>query len=167
MILVYTGNGKGKTSACLGQVIRAWGRGMRVGFAQFIKQDGEAGEQFFLRQSLGENFLAGGKGFFLDESQRREHSEAAKNTLVWAKQKLDELDLLIADEILYALRQGLVAQSEVNELLELSRIKKCHLILSGRDFPEEMKDAVDLITELIEIKHPWQNGISAIEGLDF
>ena len=167
MILVYTGNGKGKTTACLGQVIRALGRGMRVGFAQFIKKDGEAGEQFYLRQHLGENFLAGGRGFFLNEGQRPEHRDAAENTLAWAKQKMDELDLLILDEILCAMDHGLIVKTEVNDLLELSRKKNCHLILSGRGFPDEMKDDVDLITEMVEIKHHWQKGIPAVKGLDY
>ena len=166
MIYVFTGNGKGKTSACLGQVIRAIGRGLSVGFAQFIKADNQAGEQVYLKRCLGDNFLAIGLGFFLDEQERQEHRLAAEQTLNWAFQRMPTLDLLILDEALYALSLNLLSKEELLQLFSHSRIDNCHLIISGRGFPEELAEQVDLITEMKEIKHPWQYGRQAVAGLD-
>ena len=103
MIIVYTGNGKGKTSACIGQAMRALGRDFAVGFGQFMKQPGCAGEQTVLARLLGDDFLAGGKGFLRREEDRPAHREAALVTLDWARQRLERLDLLVLDETLYAL----------------------------------------------------------------
>ena len=116
MILVYTGSGKGKTSACLGQAVRALGRGLRVAFAQFMKQDDRAGEQIFLRQCLGDNFRAGGAGFFRKEEERPAHRQAALETLAWAKERLPRADVLILDESLYALGHGLVTREELLDI---------------------------------------------------
>ena len=98
MIIVYTGNGKGKTSACIGQAMRALGRDFAVGFGQFMKQPGCAGEQTVLARLLGDDFLAGGKGFLRREEDRPAHREAALATLDWARQRLERLDLLVLDE---------------------------------------------------------------------
>ena len=93
MIIVYTGNGKGKTSACIGQAMRALGRDFAVGFGQFMKQPGCAGEQTVLARLLGDDFLAGGKGFLRREEDRPAHREAALVTLDWARQRLERLAL--------------------------------------------------------------------------
>ena len=167
MIYVYTGNGKGKTSACLGQAVRAYGRGMRVAFVQFMKRDGEAGEQAFLRNLLGGNFLAPGEGFFRREEERPRHRAAARRALDWAKSRLGQVDILIADEILYALGKQLVQEEDIEVLLQQARKPDTHLVLSGRGFPDALAPEVDLITEMKEIKHPWRAGHSAVPGLDF
>lgn len=167
MILVYTGNGKGKTSACLGQVIRAKGNGMKVCFAQFMKRDGEAGEQAFLRQLLGDDFLAGGAGFFRREEDRPLHRQAALSTLDWARRRLAEADVMILDESLYALGHGLLTREELQALMEESGTCSTHLILSGRGFPEEFLDLADMVTEMKEIRHPWRKGTPALKGIDF
>jgi cob(I)alamin adenosyltransferase len=167
MILVYTGSGKGKTSACLGQAVRALGRGLRVAFAQFMKHEGRAGEQVFLRQCLGGNFRAGGAGFFRREEERPAHRQAALETLAWAREHLPEADVLILDESLYALGRGLITRGELLDVFAASRRHGHHLILSGRGFPRDLLDEVDLVTELQEIKHPWRQGLPAVAGLDF
>lgn len=167
MILVYTGPGKGKTSACLGQVVRALGCGLRVAFAQFMKRDGEAGEQVFLHTCLGDNFLAGGAGFFRDEAARPMHRAAASSTLAWARDRLPAVDVLVLDESLYALGNGLLLREELQAILEDSATTNTHLILSGRGFPDDLLPMVDLVTEMREIKHPWQSGAPAVRGLDF
>lgn len=167
MIIVYTGDGKGKTSACLGQVVRALGHGMSVAFAQFMKRDGEAGEQNFLHQTLHENFFAGGAGFFRHEHERPLHRQATEQTLAWAQQKLGSVDVLVLDECLYALKSSLLTMQELQALLESSKLTQTHLVLSGRSFPAELLSMVDTVTEMREIKHPWQSGQSAVRGLDF
>ncbi|HJB67140.1 MAG TPA: cob(I)yrinic acid a,c-diamide adenosyltransferase [Candidatus Mailhella merdavium] len=167
MIYVYTGDGKGKTSACLGQIMRAKGRGLKAAFIQFMKQDGEAGEQIFLKELLGDNFKAAGKGFFRKEEERPEHREAAGLALAWTRDKMGKVDVLVADEILYALGKGLVLEEELKALLELSKKSNTHFILSGRGFPPHLTQDVDLITEMKEVKHPWHEGKKAVPGLDF
>lgn len=167
MIFIYTGPGKGKTSACLGQTIRALGSGRTVAFAQFMKRDGEAGEQAFLRACLGDAFLAGGIGFFRKEQERPAHRKAAEQTLAWAHSRLPACDILILDESLYALGCGLITLDEVKVLIEEARTHNTHLILSGRGFPDELLDKVDMVTEMREIKHHLQRGLSAVKGLDY
>ena len=156
MIIVYTGNGKGKTSACIGQAMRALGRDFAVGFGQFMKQPGCAGEQ-----------TAGGKGFLRREEDRPAHREAALVTLDWARQRLERLDLLVLDETLYALKAGILERSEVEGLMEAARRARCHLVLSGRDAPDWLVETADLVTEMGEIKHPWRAGIKAAPGIEF
>lgn len=167
MIYVYTGPGKGKTSACLGQVARALGSGLRVAFAQFMKREGEAGEQVFLKNSLGDRFLAGGAGFFRSETERPVHRAAAEQTLAWIRARLPQCDIIILDESLYALRKELITRDELKALLQEARMNNTHVILSGRGFPDDMLDEVDLVTEMREIKHPLQRGQGAVRGLDF
>lgn len=167
MILVYTGPGKGKTSACLGQTVRALGSGLRVAFAQFMKRDGEAGEQAFLRQCLGDDFLAGGAGFFRREEDRPLHRAAAERTLAWARERLPDVDVLILDESLYALGKDLLTLHELQVLLKECRQHETHLVLSGRGFPADMLDEVDMVTEMQEVRHPWQQGQGAVRGIDF
>ena len=96
MILVYTGDGKGKTSACTGQAVRAMGQGMTVAFGQFMKRDGQAGEQAMLAQWLGPRFLAGGCGFLRRDEDRPAHREAALQVLAWARRQMAEADMLVS-----------------------------------------------------------------------
>ena len=156
MIIVYTGNGKGKTSACIGQAMRALGRDFAVGFGQTV-----------LARLLGDDFLAGGKGFLRREEDRPAHREAALATLDWARQRLERLDLLVLDETLYALKAGILERSEVEGLMEAARRARCHLVLSGRDAPDWLVETADLVTEMGEIKHPWRAGIKAAPGIEF
>ena len=167
MILVYTGNGKGKTSACLGQVVRALGCGLEPAFVQFIKIDGEAGEQAYLKKTLGDKFYAGGIGFFLSEDERPRHTEAANETLGKARSLLRSSDVLIADEILYALSMELLKLEDVISLITEANTLGKHLVLSGRGFPESLDCYADCITDLQEVKHPWKKGAAAVRGIDF
>lgn len=167
MILIYTGNGKGKTSACVGQALRALGQELRVGFGQFMKKDVRAGEQVLLERLLGENFRAGGRGFFRREEEREEHRAAARTLLSWARERLPRLDMLVLDESLYALRAGLLERAEVEALLREARERSCHLVLSGRDAPRWLMDMADLVTDMGEVKHPAQSGVKAQRGIEF
>lgn len=167
MIIVYTGNGKGKTSACVGQIVRALGQNMLVAFAQFMKQDGQAGEQSMMKQWLGENFLAGGRGFLRKAEQRPAHREAALITLRWALERLPKVQMLVLDESLYALSAEILLREELEALLGKARECNTHVVLSGRNIPDWLRDAADLVTEMGEVKHPWQQGIGATRGIEF
>ena len=167
MILVYTGDGKGKTSACVGQAVRAMGQGLSVAFGQFMKRDGQAGEQCMLAKLLGERFFAGGLGFLRTDAERPAHREAALGVLGWARGQLEQADMLVLDETLYALSAGILEQQELEELMALARARDCHLVLSGRSAPEWLVDAADLVTSMTEIKHPWRTGVKAAPGIEF
>ncbi|MBQ4567191.1 MAG: cob(I)yrinic acid a,c-diamide adenosyltransferase [Desulfovibrio sp.] len=167
MILVYTGNGKGKTSACVGQTVRALGQGLRVAFGQFMKQDGQAGEQAQLARWLGQSFCAGGQGFLLREEDRPRHRAAAGQLLAWAHRQLPHVDMLVLDESLYALQNGLLRREELETLMRLAREQGRHLVLSGRGAPDWLVEAADLVTDMGEVKHPWQTGVKATPGIEF
>lgn len=167
MLLIYTGNGKGKTSACVGQALRAVGQDFRVGFGQFIKRDGQAGEQRMLARLLGDDFCAGGLGFFRREEERPAQRAAALRLLEWAMERLPRLDMLLLDESLYALRAGLLEREEVERLIGAARAASCHLVLSGRDAPDWLTDMADLVTVMEEVKHPAARGVAAQRGIEF
>ena len=167
MILVYTGEGKGKTSACAGQALRALGQGMSVAFGQFMKRDCGAGEQQMLRQLLGPRFRAGGLGFLRHEEERPAHRAAAVELMEWARQQAQEVDMLILDEALYALGAGILTREELAPLLARASEGDRHLVLSGRGLPGWLAEAADLVTEMQERKHPWRKGIPACRGIEF
>ena len=167
MILVYTGNGKGNTSACTGQAVRAMGQGMTVAFGQFMKRTGQAGEQAMLAQWLGPRFLAEGCGFLRHDEDRPAHREAALRVLEWARQQMPAADMLVLDESLYAFGAGILLREEIEELMALARQHNAHLVLSGRNAPDWLVDAADLVTSMTEIKHPWSTGSKATPGIEY
>ncbi|NHM26681.1 cob(I)yrinic acid a,c-diamide adenosyltransferase [Desulfofundulus sp. TPOSR] len=171
LILVFTGNGKGKTTAALGMGLRAWGQGMKVLVLQFIKGGWKYGELnaparlgpgFEIRQ-LGEGFTRVGNGKSLEE-----HRAAARAALNEAEKEVaaGNFDLIILDEILYALKFGLISLEEVLALLD-KKLPRLHIALTGRDAPPEIIDRADLVTEMKEIKHHYQKGIKAQRGIEF
>jgi cob(I)alamin adenosyltransferase len=167
MVIVYTGDGKGKTSACVGQTARALGNGMNVAFAQFMKRDGQAGEQRMLAQWLGSYFLAAGQGFLRKEEERPKHRNAALHTLAWACERLPPVGMLVLDEALYALKSDLLTRDEMESLLATARIGDKHVVLSGRNAPDWIIELADIVTEMNEIKHPWRLGVKALPGIEF
>jgi len=173
MIIVYTGTGKGKTSASVGQCLRALGQGMRVAFCQFMKRDGQAGEQAMLKELLGPDFLAGGLGFFRNKSDYPAHRAAALKVLDWAGKRLDpedqanRADMLVLDEILYALGAGLIKREEVERLITLAEAGRTHLVLSGRGLPDWLQARVDLATRMDSLKHPHESGEKPRPGIEF
>ena len=167
MILVYTGDGKGKTSACVGQTVRALGQNMAVAFGQFMKRDGQAGEQAMLARLLNERFLAGGLGFLRNDADRPAHRQAALRVLDWAQEQLGHVDMLVLDESLYALGAGILERQELEQMIAMARAQGRHLVLSGRNAPDWLIEAADLVTSMTEIKHPWRTGVKAAPGIEF
>ena len=175
--MVYTGNGKGKTSAALGGALRALGHGWRVLVIQFFKGDWPVvfGElEMGKRLSPQLEVLQLGKGFVQhmgDKKPFEEHLAAAKQALRTANEKMASgaYDLIVLDEIIYAIDYAgvkLVSVEEVCELLD-ARPPSLHLILTGRNAPQAILDRADLVTEMREIKHPWQQKIPAQAGIDY
>ncbi len=171
LILVNTGDGKGKTTAALGTALRAWGQGMKVLVLQFIKGGWKYGElkavekmgpNFEMRQ-MGGGFIEGASDKSLDE-----HCHAAQETLEAARTEISsgKYDLIVLDEILYAVHYGLVALEDVMDLLA-QKPENLHLILTGRNARPEIIEAADLVTEMKEIKHPYTRGIPGQKGIEF
>ena len=177
LILVYTGNGKGKTSAALGAVLRALGHGWRVLVIQFFKGDwpvvfGEVEMGKRLAPQL--EVLQLGKGFVKymgDKKPFEEHVAAAKEALQTAKARIvsGTYDLIVLDELIYAIDYAGVQLVTLEEVLGLLDAKPppLHLVLTGRNAPQALIDRADLVTEMREIKHPWQRKIPAQVGIDY
>jgi cob(I)alamin adenosyltransferase len=168
LIHVYTGNGKGKTTAAVGQAIRACGHGARVVMIQFMKGR-EYGE---LRcADLLDNFeiLQFGRDQFVDKSNPAQIDiEYARKGLNAAKEIVEkgDCDLLVLDEINVALDFALLPVEEVLALLA-GKPEQIEVILTGRNAPQEMIDIADLVTEMREIKHPYQLGIEMRKGIEY
>lgn len=168
MLLVYTGEGKGKTSAAIGQAIRALGHDMRVAFCQFMKRPDQAGEQKTLAHLLQDNYLAGGKGFMLPGQDRALHEKAASQTVKWAWQRLEQgVQMLIMDEALYALGAGLLQRSDIEALADACNKQNIHMVLTGRGLPEWLEKRADLVTEMHSSKHPFEKGVAAQPGIEY
>lgn len=165
MIIIYTGRGKGKTSACIGQAIRGFGHGLSVIFAQFFKQDGISGEQAILQKLLNGNFRAGGPGFFRREDMRAMHRQHSLELLHWAC--ASNAVMTILDEVLYALNAALLERGELEEAISQLGQGDNILVLSGRDSPDWLIERADIVTEMREVKHWLKTGITARAGIEF
>jgi cob(I)alamin adenosyltransferase len=168
LVVVNTGNGKGKTTAALGVLFRAWGRGMRVCMLQFIKATtSNYGENKAARR-LGIEIIPMGDGFtWLSENIEKDKA-TARQCWELCKQKIfsGEYDIVILDEMTYALSYGWLDVNEVIEVLK-QRPAGMHIIITGRNALPELVEYADLVTEMTEIKHPYSQGIKAQKGIEF
>src|SRR6188472_1985710 len=172
LLVVYTGKGKGKTTAALGIVLRSVGHGYKVGMIQFIKGEWYYGELSSSKRLTPEfEMIAAGKGFIGildDDHEFVEHKKSAENALTLAREKIlsEKYDIIILDEINYAINLKLLSTNQVLELLNV-RPKQTSIVLTGNHAPDEIIKAADLVTEMNEIKHPYQQGIKAKRGIDY
>lgn len=174
LMLVYTGAGKGKSSSAFGVAIRSLGWGHNVGVVQFIKGKWITGErQFFdrLAKSMEPERLAWttmGEGFTWDVQDLDRDIAAAKAALARGAEMMasGDFDLIIMDEINIALRMNYLNADEVLAACA-GRSLRTSVILTGRNAPQALMDAADLVSEMTEIKHPFQSGIKAKRGIDF
>lgn len=171
LTIVFTGNGKGKTTAALGMALRAWGQGMRVLVLQFIKGGWKCGE-LEAAEKLGPNFvlLQMGEGFICGANNEdwEVHCTAAQHALENAKKAIREgsFDMVVLDEINYAMYYGLVDVESVLDIIQ-SKPPGLHLVLTGRYADDEVVRLADLVTEMREVKHPLAAGIKAQKGIEF
>jgi cob(I)alamin adenosyltransferase len=171
LVQVYTGNGKGKTTAALGQGLRSCGRGLKVCMVQFLK-GGDTGELHSVEKlhPLFEIFrFEKERGFFwtLNEQEKQELKEDIDKGFAFIKDIVsgNKCDVLIIDELLGVLGNKLLEVSEVLELLK-SKPDTMEIIITGRNVHEEIMEAADLVTEMREIKHYFKKGIPAREGIE-
>ncbi|WP_372573573.1 cob(I)yrinic acid a,c-diamide adenosyltransferase [Ruegeria jejuensis] len=168
LVLVHTGKGKGKSSSAFGVVIRALGWGQKVAVVQFIKGKWKTGERRFFEEHGGVTWHTMGEGFTWDTQDRDRDIAAAKSAFGKACDLMasGDYDLVVLDEINIALRYEYLSADEVVAGLE-GRSDKTGVILTGRDAPQALCDYADLVTEMTEVKHPFQAGIKAQRGVDF
>ncbi len=180
LVIIYYGDGKGKTTAAMGLAVRALGRGMKVHVIQFIKGTWTTGEMEPL-QRLGAGFEQMGKGFYKmmdDKLPPEEHMKAARNGLNRAFELLEEskvqksikskaeVDVLILDEILRAVQEGLLSQDDIYQLIH-SKPPELHLVMTGHTVWQELLERADMASEMKKVKHPFDQGILAQIGVDF
>jgi cob(I)alamin adenosyltransferase len=173
LTVVYTGDGKGKTTAAVGLTVRAAGNGMRVFFLQFIKGQWKSGEREILRSLPGVDLEVTGRGFTIEGLRNpnipmEDHAAAAAHGWQVAQRIVHSggYDVVVLDEVLGAVTAGLVP---LDELLELVRTKpnEVHLVLTGRGAPPELIEIADLVSNVQPIKHPFDRGIKAQRGIEF
>ncbi len=172
MIVVFTGNGKGKTTASLGAALRAIGRGQKVLMVQFIKGPWQSGEDFstellseinVAESKIGKGGITfkkmglGFVGILGDQLPFEEHVGAAQKALAYIKEELPKFDMVIMDEVNVAVSLKLVSTAEVLELLRTIPPEKI-VVVTGRDAPAEFIEVADLVTEMREVKHPFASG---------
>jgi cob(I)alamin adenosyltransferase len=171
LVIVYTGDGKGKTTAALGMALRAAGHGMKTLIIQFIKSYKSYGELKFVKKfNCGIKIKTMGKGYVKikgDVQPFEEHVKAAKKTLKFAREQIlsKNYDIIVLDEINIALDKKLITLKEVTDLIK-QKPPKLHLILTGRSAPKKLIELVDLVSEVKEIKHPFKKGIVAQKGIE-
>lgn len=169
LVLVYTGDGKGKTTAALGVAVRALGVGWRVAFLQFIKGPWKSGEEHIV-PLFGDRWLFRklGRGFTWEHDSLEEDRQAAREAWREAQDVIfsGEYELVVLDEINYVLSYGFLPVEEVLETLK-QRPPNVHVVCTGRDAPPELVEFADLVTEMRKVKHPFDQGILAQRGLDF
>ncbi len=167
LILLYTGNGKGKTTASLGQVLRAVGHGFRVCVIQFIKGGWPTGEAKACAALEQVEFHVMGSGFTWKQDPA-ETRRAAEAGWALAEEKIlsGAYDLVVLDELTYLLTYQLVAEARVLEVIR-KRPAQVHLVISGRDASPALIAVADLVTEMREVKHPYASGIKAQAGIEY
>ncbi len=169
LVIVNTGEGKGKTTAALGVIFRAWGRDFRVRMFQFIKHTGARFGEHRAAKKLDIPIEAMGDGFtWLSKDMDRTAALAVEQ---WERSRKAILegdeDIIVLDEFTYAMHYGWVPVSEVVDTLERRR-DTLHVIITGRYAPQELIDCADLVTEMKMIKHPYEEqGIKAQQGIEF
>jgi len=169
LVQVYTGNGKGKSSAAFGLALRAIGRGLKVYIIQFIKGGFDYGELYIVDKLPNLTLKAFGRGKFVTQKPAEKVDvKFAEEALALAEEvvKSGEYDIVILDEINVALNLKLI---EIGKVLELVKNKPKHveLILTGRYAPNEIIEAADLVTEMKEVKHPFNKGFEARKGIEY
>lgn len=171
LFIIYTGNGKGKTTAAVGLAVRAAGYGRKVLFLQFIKEWFTGEKETLAKLEPLVDFKQMGQGFvgiWGDRKEREVHSNAAQEALDFAGYALSKklYDVYIFDELNVALAEGLVSLEQVKELLA-KRGEDIDMVITGRNADPALIELADLVTEMTEIKHPFQKGILAKRSIDY
>ena len=171
LLMVHTGNGKGKTTCALGLMMRASGRGLKCCMIQFMKSRTDRYGEHEACEKLGIEVHTMGDGFTWDTKNPEQDRATARETwnLCIEKLRSGDYDLLVFDELVYVLSYELLPLAEVLEEFKSIRTAQpaLHIVVTGRDAPPALIEAADLVTEMKEIKHPFNAGIRAQQGIEF
>ena len=166
--IIYTGHGKGKTTAALGMVFRALGRDLKVAVVQFVKGKWMTGERKFAEGLKNLDFHVMGLGFTWESDDISQDKRAAQ--LAWEKSKElilgGEHPIVILDEITYAMNYGFIEEDDVAAILQ-DKPPQTTVVLTGRNAPEQILDIADLVSNIEAVKHPYQKGRAALIGVDY
>ena len=169
LVIVNTGDGKGKTTAALGMILRAWARGWRIAVVQFLKSEGGAWGEVKAAAQLDIEWHKTGDGFTWLSKDMEETTAKALHGWTVAQEKIasGEYDLILLDEFTYVLAYEWLDVREVIAWLQANKPPDLHLIITGRDAPPRLIEYADLVTEMLNIKHPYQQGFKAQAGIEF
>ena len=171
LLMVNTGDGKGKTTAALGLLMRAAGRGLKCCLVQFMKSKNDRYGEHEAADKLGIEVHTMGDGFTWDTQDPAQDIKTSEET--WAlcveKMRSKDYELLVFDELVYVLDYKFLDLNKVLEVIKEVRAEQPHLhiVVTGRNAPAELVEAADLVTEMKEIKHPFNAGIFAQQGIEF
>jgi cob(I)alamin adenosyltransferase len=165
---VNTGHGKGKSSAAFGVMVRGWARGWNVGVVQFLKSGKWKVGERKLAEQLEIEWHTLGDGFTWESSDLERTAELGRQAWAVAAAKLasGDYDLLILDELTYPMKYGWVAVDEVVAAIR-DRAPRTSVVVTGRNAPDELIEVADTVTEMRKVKHAYDNGISAMKGIEF
>lgn len=168
VLVINTGNGKGKSSAAFGVVARALGHGQKVGVVQFVKGRSDTGEEAFFRQQPGVSWHVGGEGFTWETQDKTRDALAAQQAWAVACEHLSNpaISLVVLDEMTYAFKYGWLELDAVLARL-LARPPLQHVIITGRGAPPALREAADTVSDIGMEKHAFQGGIKAMPGLEY
>jgi len=171
LLVVNTGNGKGKTTCALGLMMRAAGQGLHCCMIQFMKARNDRYGEHTAAEKLGIEVHTMGDGFTWDTQNPEQDRATARATWELCVEKMHsrEYDLLVFDELVYVLSYGMLPVAEVVAEFAAMRADQpaLHIVVTGRDAPAELIEAADLVTEMREVKHPFTAGIRAQRGIEF
>ncbi len=171
LLIVHTGDGKGKTTSALGLMMRAAGRGLKCCMIQFMKSRNDRYGEHLAAEQLGIEVHTMGDGFTWDTKNPEQDMETARKTwnLCLEKMNSGDYDLLVFDELVYVLSYKMLPVAEILEAFRTIHAAQpaLHIVVTGRDAPAELIEAADLVTEMREIKHPFTAGIRAQQGIEF
>ncbi len=169
LVIVHTGDGKGKTTAALGMILRAWGRGFRVCVIQFIKGEGGNWGEVKAARKLDIEWHKMGDGFTWLSDDLDETIAHARRGWELAQEKIasGEYDLILLDEFTYPLHFGWLDTAQALEWLRQHKPPELHLVITGRNAPADLLEYADLVTEMKAVKHPYDQGLPAQAGIEF
>lgn len=169
LVIVNTGNGKGKSTAAFGTLLRAWGRGMRVCVIQFIKSETGKWGEIKAAKKLGIDWFTTGDGFTWLSKDMDETTALALKGWELAQEKITSgnYDLILLDEFTYPLQYNWIDSRQAIDWLKANKPADMHLIITGRGAPPALVEYADLVSDMGEVKHPYQNGIQAQPGVEF
>ncbi len=169
LVMVNTGDGKGKTTAALGVVLRSWGRGLRICVIQFLKAANGSPGEVKAAQKLGLEWHIAGDGFTWASKDMDETVACARHGWRLAQEKITSgaYDLVVLDEFTYLLHFGWLETTETLAWLRANKPPELHLLITGRSAPAALVEAADLVTEMKLVKHPYTQGLKAQPGIEF